>query len=319
MMSCAEIRKVLSAYLDGELGEPLRGEVDIHLRGCQRCQRHLAQLQRLNAAVAQLRRVEPPPGFVGAVRRRIHGREDERTWVDILFRPVWLKLPLEALGVFALAAGTVFLVQHESDRKQAPVGAVATDAVTVRSGAGAGVAGEAERAMTLQPAEKKLPAAPFGGAEGLAQRALRAEDVAEARSAAAVPQEAVAGARAAKEVAVGERREAERLTVTTGDFALAEKRIREAVEVLGGKILEVEPQDRTLRCLRVRIPASNVERFRSVVGEIAGGGADVLGRKGVVLSSQAAGPVGRRLVGGASKTENGAMTELEVQIVPPAK
>ena len=112
MKHCQDIQPELSAYLDGELMPPQRAEVEAHLASCPRCQEELAELKTLAAGVAALPRLEPAPQFLAEVRRKIaRGDKPEPvTWRDYLFRPVWLKVPLEAAAVIAIA---VFVQRHQ--------------------------------------------------------------------------------------------------------------------------------------------------------------------------------------------------------------
>ena len=58
MWSCAQNRKHLNAYLDGELPERTRREVERHLAGCQAC---LLEFDGLRGLAPLLRNDEVPP------------------------------------------------------------------------------------------------------------------------------------------------------------------------------------------------------------------------------------------------------------------
>ena len=106
MNSCQDIQPELSAYIDGELTPPKRAEVDAHLASCPRCQQELAELKTLTAGMAALPKLRPAPQFLADIRRKIaRGDNPEAvTWQDYLFRPFWLKVPLEAAAIIALIA-----------------------------------------------------------------------------------------------------------------------------------------------------------------------------------------------------------------------
>jgi hypothetical protein len=106
MKHCQDIQPELSAYLDGELTPPQRAEIEAHLASCPRCQEELAELKTLVAGVAALPKLEPAPQFLAEVRRKIArgDKPESKTWQDHLFRPVWLKVPLEAAALIVIAA-----------------------------------------------------------------------------------------------------------------------------------------------------------------------------------------------------------------------
>lgn len=106
MKYCQDIQPELSAYLDGELTPPQRAEVEAHLASCPRCREEVAELKTLAAGVAALPKLEPAPQFLAEVRRKIArgDKPEPKTWRDYLFRPVWLKVPLEAAALIVIAA-----------------------------------------------------------------------------------------------------------------------------------------------------------------------------------------------------------------------
>jgi anti-sigma factor RsiW len=101
----------LSAYLEHDLGDEERAEVDAHLGACSSCVRDLADLR---AAVDLLRRMpdpEPPPFLATRVMARIAAGEARsplwRRWLEQLGAPL-VAAPVAAaaaaLAVFSLAA-----------------------------------------------------------------------------------------------------------------------------------------------------------------------------------------------------------------------
>lgn len=104
MKSCRNIRRELSAYFDGELTLPQRTEVETHLASCVRCQRELLEMKTLVTGMAALPTMQPPPRFLAEVRRKIARGEDPEapTWYDYMFRPIWLKVPLEMAALIVI-------------------------------------------------------------------------------------------------------------------------------------------------------------------------------------------------------------------------
>ena len=58
-MSCAEVRPYLSAYVDGELAEPLRAQVARHLAGCAECAARAESYQATDALLESAPGVAP--------------------------------------------------------------------------------------------------------------------------------------------------------------------------------------------------------------------------------------------------------------------
>jgi len=59
-LSCQQVEKHLSAYLDGEVKEQLRALIDKHLADCEACNEKLAQWKRIQEAMRSARPVSPP-------------------------------------------------------------------------------------------------------------------------------------------------------------------------------------------------------------------------------------------------------------------
>jgi hypothetical protein len=123
MKECDIIQPELSAYLDGELTPHRREQVEEHFAACPRCQEALAELKILAAGVAELPKLPAPPRFLADVRRKIAGgsRPKALSWQDYLFRPFWIKIPLELAAVVAV---TIFVTRLE---ERQPVETAASD------------------------------------------------------------------------------------------------------------------------------------------------------------------------------------------------
>jgi hypothetical protein len=189
MRNCRDIQPDLSAYLDGELAPSRRAEIEAHVTSCPRCQRELAGLRTLAAGVAALPRLQPAPRFLAEVRRKIaQGHAPESIpWADYLFRPFWLKVPLEAAAVIVIA---MFAVRF---MKPMPAGNVTTfkmakaekpndgrrDALLTRSlvlpekeakaEPANEIAGESRRRIPVVAGGLTITAAPASGVAGWAQ------------------------------------------------------------------------------------------------------------------------------------------------------
>ena len=207
MKNCQDIEQDLSALIDGELPAERQAEVIEHVDSCPQCARRIAELQRLATGVATLPKAETPPQFLADVRRKI--RTDEAPvsrWADVLFRPVWLKVPLEAVAVVAVIVffsrpnpSAPVLVMADRRAAAAPIltarilpeerGAVSAPApVTTKDGlvgrelrADALAFKDADQAKSLQPPVElraELPATVVVRGETLVAVQLRADAIA---------------------------------------------------------------------------------------------------------------------------------------------
>ena len=80
-----ELKKMLSAYLDGELTQAEEQRVRLHLEDCQECRRELEQMAELQKLTAAIRFQEPPDSFLDSVEQRLSVRAPRRAgWGLIL-------------------------------------------------------------------------------------------------------------------------------------------------------------------------------------------------------------------------------------------
>lgn len=119
MKNCREIQRELSAYLDGELTPSVQVEVETHLASCAQCRQELSKMKTLATGVAALPTLKPAPRFLAEVRHKIAYAEypEPMTWQDYVFRPLWLKVPLEAAALI-LIIGLVMRSEHPQPRQQ---------------------------------------------------------------------------------------------------------------------------------------------------------------------------------------------------------
>lgn len=77
-MKQAHVAEYYTAYLEGSLPEPLRQEVDAHLRDCTQCAGELAELAQLVTCLHALPVVAVPADFSASVRARLPQRARRR-------------------------------------------------------------------------------------------------------------------------------------------------------------------------------------------------------------------------------------------------
>jgi len=111
-MICAEAKKILSPYLEGDLDSNTKKLLDEHLAICHDCSRELDKLKSLISALKAFPKIEPPQDFLESVRRRLDKPPVLTAALRRMFVPLHIKLPLEALTITATVIIIFFLVHR---------------------------------------------------------------------------------------------------------------------------------------------------------------------------------------------------------------
>ena len=77
-MRCGRVRKQLSLFLDGRLGEAKKTKIEVHLAECNRCNREKELLSRTWETLQEWKETDAPPGFKAQFWGRIT-REKQAT------------------------------------------------------------------------------------------------------------------------------------------------------------------------------------------------------------------------------------------------
>jgi len=117
----AEIQKRLSAYCGEDLEAAERQRVERHLAECPECRAELAELQTVQRLIRSTAEVEPPPWLAARVMARIREQQaGKRSWLQRLFFPLQVKLPLEAVALLLVCVSGYYLTRSvETDLQQA--------------------------------------------------------------------------------------------------------------------------------------------------------------------------------------------------------
>jgi hypothetical protein len=117
-MTCPEVRELLSALLDGAVSVAERQAIEAHLPACAECRRELAELRETVALLKRLPPVHAPAGFVDRVVETAYRPSWPHRVADALFRPLRVKLPLEAAAVVLVGISAVYVYQHAPEVQQ---------------------------------------------------------------------------------------------------------------------------------------------------------------------------------------------------------
>jgi anti-sigma factor RsiW len=109
-MECQDIRKNLSAYLEGMASPEDQELIDQHIASCRACSTALYELNRTGEVLKNLKEVEPPPWMAKKIMARVREEaESKRGFIQKLFYPLHIKIPLEAFATVLIAVIAVYV------------------------------------------------------------------------------------------------------------------------------------------------------------------------------------------------------------------
>jgi len=128
MMDCKEVGKRLPAFLEGDVSELEAEELRKHFDSCDPCRKVCRDLEKSGYLLRNLTEVEPPPWFTQKIMARIEEEaEKKKSWLEKLFFPLHIKIPIEAVAslLIAFLAWQVYQAgEPERAAFQAPLGSL---------------------------------------------------------------------------------------------------------------------------------------------------------------------------------------------------
>lgn len=103
----ARMSDKLSAYLDGDLPDGEKREVDAHLATCIQCRTSLQRFRETIGKLSQLKR-KAPPSFLPSIQQQIHQRSRGR-----FFARRWMlfgRVPFEWVSLIMIIAMLVYYI-----------------------------------------------------------------------------------------------------------------------------------------------------------------------------------------------------------------
>jgi anti-sigma factor RsiW len=167
-VTCHDAREQLSALLDDALPAPERQALGAHLAGCAECRRELEQLRATVALLGRLPPVHAPAGFVDRVMAQAYRPSWPRRLVDALFRPLRVKLPIEAAAVLLVGVSALYVYQHTPEVRQLAREETRESPPPPPAPPAGGVGGEESRFREVAPEAKRAP-----GEQGAAREKAR--------------------------------------------------------------------------------------------------------------------------------------------------
>jgi hypothetical protein len=120
MNSHAEIQRRLPAYSGGDLEPAEHHLVERHLADCPACRAELADIQTALGLIRNTPEVDPPPWMTTRIMARIkEQRIEKRSWLQRIFLPLHIKLPIEALALLMVCVSGYYISRSvQSDLRQ---------------------------------------------------------------------------------------------------------------------------------------------------------------------------------------------------------
>jgi len=134
MINHTDMQKLLSAYCGGDLDPAERIRVEEHLSECASCRAELADLQTALRLVRTTPEAEPPAWLATRVMARVREeREQKRSWLQRIFFPLHIKLPIEVAALLMVCVTGYYLSRTVETELQQPAGRQELPAVPTES------------------------------------------------------------------------------------------------------------------------------------------------------------------------------------------
>lgn len=112
MINHIDMQKQLSAYCGGDLDPAERLRLEEHLAGCASCRAELADLQTALRLIRTTPEEEPPAWLATRIMARVREEpQQKRSWLQRIFFPLHVKLPLEAAALLMVCVTGYYLAR----------------------------------------------------------------------------------------------------------------------------------------------------------------------------------------------------------------
>ena len=128
-MECAEVKELLSDYMDDTLDLKTKVLVQEHVLACRGCKEVLASLRSLAGELGSLEPVKAPDDFLDRLHERIEKRSPFAEFMRKLFVPMQIKIPMQFAAVTAAALLVFAVVRTQQPHKR--VAKTVKDSVSV--------------------------------------------------------------------------------------------------------------------------------------------------------------------------------------------
>lgn len=112
-MDCRNARKIIPEHIEGNSPPEQRAMIEEHLRYCEQCMLYAAELKKTIVTLKGLDEIEPPAWLTAKVMKKIREKASSRKrWLEKLFFPLHIKLPLEAFATLLITVAAIFIFKN---------------------------------------------------------------------------------------------------------------------------------------------------------------------------------------------------------------
>src|SRR5271157_614687 len=120
-MKCSQITKMISRYVDDDLGPEEKRLFELHIQDCSGCRHELEEVRAVHELFASAERFPAPYGFTTRVMANLEAKEPSWLWQLFTLRPFFLRavevafaLIIMIIGVFS---GNLLVADRTSGRQ----------------------------------------------------------------------------------------------------------------------------------------------------------------------------------------------------------
>ena len=106
-MKCRHIRKMISQYLDDELGLDDRKDFSLHIRSCASCREVFEETKALHQLFASAHRFTVPYGFATRVLGNLEEKKESRLRSHLSVRPFILRAAQVTFAIIVMTIGII--------------------------------------------------------------------------------------------------------------------------------------------------------------------------------------------------------------------
>lgn len=124
-MKCSRITKMISRYVDDDLGPDEKKLFEFHIRDCSSCAKELEEMRAVHQLFASTERFEAPYGFATRVMANVEAKEPSRLRGLFTVRPLFLRAVEVAFAlvvvIIGMISGSALVADRTSGRQAVQV------------------------------------------------------------------------------------------------------------------------------------------------------------------------------------------------------
>ena len=106
-MTCSQIRKIVSRYVDHDLSSDEKRLFELHIRDCAGCRKELEEIQAVHALFVSAKRYEAPQGFAARVMANLEERKPSGFWGFLAFHRSLVRAVEVAFALIVVMIGII--------------------------------------------------------------------------------------------------------------------------------------------------------------------------------------------------------------------